>query len=120
MIGVLILDHSKMFKIALLVPGAYHRLFFFEIDKGLEHRFTALFEANIMGVAVSDEEWSAFRERLKQYMAKATKEAKVNTSWLNPVAEYDTAMQEQKDQGAASWKGAVNGDLWALLPQHAS
>jgi len=30
------------------------------------------------------------------------------------VAEYDVAMQEQKDQGAASWKGADGGDNPAI------
>jgi (1->4)-alpha-D-glucan 1-alpha-D-glucosylmutase len=34
-----------------------------------------------------------FRERIKQYMQKATCEAKVHTSWINPNREYDTAVQ---------------------------
>src|SRR5206468_857325 len=32
--------------------------------------------------------------RIQEYMAKATKEAKVHTSWINPHEEYDTAIQE--------------------------
>jgi (1->4)-alpha-D-glucan 1-alpha-D-glucosylmutase len=33
-------------------------------------------------------------QRIQQYMAKATKEAKVQTSWINPNEEYDTAIQQ--------------------------
>ncbi|MFV9503348.1 MAG: malto-oligosyltrehalose synthase [Oscillochloridaceae bacterium umkhey_bin13] len=36
---------------------------------------------------------AAFRERIVQYMAKATREAKVNTSWVNPNESYDTAVR---------------------------
>ena len=35
-----------------------------------------------------------FVERIQEYMAKATKEAKVHTSWINPNEEYDTAIQQ--------------------------
>lgn len=35
-----------------------------------------------------------YRERILRYMEKATKEAKVHSSWLNPNNEYDTAMRE--------------------------
>jgi (1->4)-alpha-D-glucan 1-alpha-D-glucosylmutase len=34
----------------------------------------------------------AFVERMVAYMAKATKEAKVHTSWINPDEEYDDAL----------------------------
>jgi (1->4)-alpha-D-glucan 1-alpha-D-glucosylmutase len=33
-----------------------------------------------------------FRERIAAYMQKATKEAKVHTSWVNPNEEYDAAV----------------------------
>src|SRR5262249_40672576 len=33
-----------------------------------------------------------FRERITAYMQKATKEAKVHTSWVNPNEEYDAAV----------------------------
>jgi (1->4)-alpha-D-glucan 1-alpha-D-glucosylmutase len=33
-------------------------------------------------------------QRMQQYMEKATREAKQHTSWINPVAEYDTAVRE--------------------------
>ena len=36
----------------------------------------------------------AFRERIADYMQKATKEAKVHTSWINPNEEYDAAMRQ--------------------------
>ena len=35
----------------------------------------------------------AFVERIQQYMAKATKEAKVETSWINPNQAYDEAVE---------------------------
>jgi (1->4)-alpha-D-glucan 1-alpha-D-glucosylmutase len=35
-----------------------------------------------------------FRERIAAYMQKATKEAKVHTSWVNPNEEYDTAVRQ--------------------------
>jgi (1->4)-alpha-D-glucan 1-alpha-D-glucosylmutase len=42
-----------------------------------------------------DEEGRAsFTERIQEYMAKATKEAKVHTSWINPNEEYDTAIRQ--------------------------
>lgn len=38
-------------------------------------------------------EFAAFRERIAAYMAKATMEAKVHTSWVNPNEEYDAAVR---------------------------
>jgi (1->4)-alpha-D-glucan 1-alpha-D-glucosylmutase len=35
----------------------------------------------------------SFRERIAAYMLKATREAKVYTSWINPDEEYDGAVQ---------------------------
>ncbi|HZO24871.1 MAG TPA: malto-oligosyltrehalose synthase [Chloroflexota bacterium] len=37
---------------------------------------------------------AAFTARIQEYMAKATKEAKVHTSWINPNEGYDTAIQQ--------------------------
>jgi (1->4)-alpha-D-glucan 1-alpha-D-glucosylmutase len=34
-----------------------------------------------------------YRERIETYMLKAIKEAKVNTSWINPNQEYEEAMR---------------------------
>jgi (1->4)-alpha-D-glucan 1-alpha-D-glucosylmutase len=36
--------------------------------------------------------FDAFAQRIKDYMIKASREAKVNTSWINPHAEYEQAM----------------------------
>jgi hypothetical protein len=36
---------------------------------------------------------AAYRDRLLAYMQKATKEAKQNTSWVNPNEEYDEAVR---------------------------
>jgi (1->4)-alpha-D-glucan 1-alpha-D-glucosylmutase len=35
-----------------------------------------------------------FSERMQRYMEKATREAKVRTSWINPQEEYDTALAD--------------------------
>jgi (1->4)-alpha-D-glucan 1-alpha-D-glucosylmutase len=37
---------------------------------------------------------ASFRQRVAAYMHKATKEAKVHTSWINPNEEYDDAVQQ--------------------------
>ncbi|MCI0379741.1 MAG: malto-oligosyltrehalose synthase [Gemmataceae bacterium] len=36
----------------------------------------------------------AFRKRIVQYMHKATREAKIHTSWINPNVEYDEAVRD--------------------------
>jgi len=36
----------------------------------------------------------AFRDRIQEYMQKATKEAKVHTSWVNANREYDEAVRD--------------------------
>ena len=40
------------------------------------------------------DEYAAFKQRIQDYMRKATKEAKVNTSWINPHLAYDDAVQD--------------------------
>lgn len=42
---------------------------------------------------MSKEDYQVFQERIQAYMLKAIKEAKVNTSWINPNKEYDQAVQ---------------------------
>ena len=41
----------------------------------------------------NDAELPQFRERITAYMQKATKEAKVHTSWVNPNLAYDAATE---------------------------
>ena len=43
---------------------------------------------------LTPESFADFRRRIADYMQKATREAKVQTSWINPHAEYDRAVQE--------------------------
>ena len=45
-----------------------------------------------MGLGHDSVAFQDFRGRLEQYMAKATKEAKVRTSWTNPNPRYDNAV----------------------------
>jgi (1->4)-alpha-D-glucan 1-alpha-D-glucosylmutase len=45
-------------------------------------------------LAFSSEEFTGFRERIAAYMRKATLEAKVHTSWVNPNEAYDRAVKD--------------------------
>jgi (1->4)-alpha-D-glucan 1-alpha-D-glucosylmutase len=40
------------------------------------------------------EDYAVFKQRMQDYMHKATKEAKVTTSWINPNQAYDQALHE--------------------------
>ncbi|HXG17776.1 MAG TPA: malto-oligosyltrehalose synthase [Methylomirabilota bacterium] len=42
---------------------------------------------------MNDQARRVFQQRLQEYMRKATKEAKENTSWINPNRAYDDALQ---------------------------
>jgi (1->4)-alpha-D-glucan 1-alpha-D-glucosylmutase len=39
-----------------------------------------------------ENDWKVFRERMENYMLKAVREAKQNTSWINRNTEYETAI----------------------------
>jgi (1->4)-alpha-D-glucan 1-alpha-D-glucosylmutase len=41
---------------------------------------------------MGDREYGSFRQRIKDYMVKAIRESKVNTSWINPNASYEEAV----------------------------
>ncbi|MCS6888837.1 MAG: malto-oligosyltrehalose synthase [Chloroflexus sp.] len=47
----------------------------------------------LVGAWEGMEQLPRFTERMVAYMEKATREAKVNTSWINPNAAYDAAVQ---------------------------
>ena len=40
----------------------------------------------------SEQDWNAFRTRIENYMLKAIREGKQNTSWINQNADYENAM----------------------------
>lgn len=42
--------------------------------------------------SLSDDDWETFVARIVAYMDKATREAQVQTSWVNPNEEYDAAL----------------------------
>jgi len=56
-----------------------------------------------------EEELGALVQRMQRYMDKATREAKLNTSWISPNAAYDEAVQafvaEVLDSGNARFLG---------------
>ncbi len=51
-----------------------------------------------MGDRPVGEAFETFRRRLRDYMLKAVREAKVNTSWVNPDAEYEAALDRFIDR----------------------
>lgn len=44
--------------------------------------------------ALDDDEYKTFSDRIQAYMAKALKEAKLHTSWVNPNHAYDHAVRD--------------------------
>jgi (1->4)-alpha-D-glucan 1-alpha-D-glucosylmutase len=56
-----------------------------------------LFYQSLIGVwpitPLGDKDLSALADRLASYMEKATHEAKIHTSWINPSTEYDAAIR---------------------------
>ncbi len=41
--------------------------------------------------------WPIDRERMQQYVEKASREAKLHTTWIDPVPEYDAALRDFVD-----------------------
>jgi (1->4)-alpha-D-glucan 1-alpha-D-glucosylmutase len=41
-----------------------------------------------------ENDWRSFVDRIRQYMAKAMKEAKANTSWTNPSEDWEAAVDQ--------------------------
>ena len=54
-----------------------------------------------LGRRLDDEARAAFVGRIQEYMAKATKEAKVHTSWINPNEAYDDG--DRSSSSPRSW-----------------
>src|SRR5262249_21892485 len=46
------------------------------------------------GAAMDDETMAAYRARIRDYMLKAAREAKLHTSWINPNEEYEAALAD--------------------------
>lgn len=60
---------------------------------GIDHRDAILFYQTLVGaLPFREEEMPAFQGRIKEYMLKAVREAKVHTSWLNPNPDYERAV----------------------------
>ncbi|HYI16648.1 MAG TPA: malto-oligosyltrehalose synthase, partial [Thermomicrobiales bacterium] len=82
---------------------------------------------------LEDEHVPEFRERLKAYLMKATREAKTHTSWINPNNDYEEAVNAFVDsiltdgdanafvadfrefEQSTRWYGALNSLTQALL-----
>ncbi len=50
-----------------------------------------LYQSLIGSYPFREEEYDGFRERLKQYIIKAVREAKIHTAWLKPDIDYEEA-----------------------------
>jgi (1->4)-alpha-D-glucan 1-alpha-D-glucosylmutase len=44
--------------------------------------------------ALAKVDWGVYRDRIQQYMEKALREAKQNTSWANPAPDYEHAVRD--------------------------
>jgi (1->4)-alpha-D-glucan 1-alpha-D-glucosylmutase len=68
-----------------------------EDDKAPDSNVEYLLYQTLLGAwpaePYSDEEYAVFISRIQAYMEKATHEAKVHTSWINPNADYDQALR---------------------------
>jgi (1->4)-alpha-D-glucan 1-alpha-D-glucosylmutase len=60
-----------------------------------------------MGERLSDEAFADFHRRVREYMAKAIKEAKVRTSWTNPDSAYEEGVSRFVDACFDKKRGAV-------------
>ena len=69
-----------------------------EDDKAPDRNVEYLIYQTLLGAwpiePYTAEEYAAFIERIQAYMEKATHEAKVHTSWINPNADYDAALRQ--------------------------
>ncbi|MEM9088924.1 MAG: malto-oligosyltrehalose synthase [Cyanobacteria bacterium P01_F01_bin.53] len=50
-----------------------------------------LYQTLVGAYPFSDKELASFKERVKEYVVKAVREAKVHTAWLRPDSEYEDA-----------------------------
>ncbi len=66
------------------------------------------------GESLSAAEFDAFRGRLREYMLKAIREAKLHTSWTNPDAAYEGAVAEFCDKVLSADNRAFLDDAAAL------
>jgi (1->4)-alpha-D-glucan 1-alpha-D-glucosylmutase len=67
----------------------------------------ALIYQTLLGAwPLQDEELALFQERLKEYLIKAAREAKVHTSWIRPNPEYETALAYFTDEILNFQRGA--------------
>lgn len=78
-----------------------------------------LFYQTVLGAWPLDGNFAGFTERLQGYMAKATKEAKRHTSWVNPNGAYDEAVSRFVAEMLADkrFMGAM-AELHALISPH--
>jgi (1->4)-alpha-D-glucan 1-alpha-D-glucosylmutase len=63
-----------------------------------------------------DDEYRNFNDRIQAYMAKALKEAKIHTSWVNPNHAYDQAVRDFIEHILA--RSGPNPFLADFLPFH--
>jgi (1->4)-alpha-D-glucan 1-alpha-D-glucosylmutase len=66
-----------------------------------------LYQTLIGALPFSDAEYSMFVERIKEYIVKAVREAKVHTAWLKPDTEYENAYVSFAEKILACSEGNV-------------
>jgi (1->4)-alpha-D-glucan 1-alpha-D-glucosylmutase len=72
-----------------------------------------LYQALVGAWPLCDEDTPAFRDRIKNYVQKSAREAKVHSSWLNPCEEYENALLGFVD---AIFDSGQNAFLAEFLP----
>ncbi|HEY9661908.1 MAG TPA: malto-oligosyltrehalose synthase [Allocoleopsis sp.] len=74
----------------------------------------AFYQTLIGAYPCKEEEYESFVDRVKQYMLKVVREAKVHTTWLRPNADYENALMQFID--AVLTRSEQNQFLQDFLP----
>jgi (1->4)-alpha-D-glucan 1-alpha-D-glucosylmutase len=73
-----------------------------------------LYQTLVGAYPFGDDDYPGFRDRIKQYMVKAVREAKVHTAWLKPDQEYEEGCLSFVDEVLTP--SPENGFLEHFLP----
>ncbi|MGE5311617.1 MAG: malto-oligosyltrehalose synthase, partial [Nitrospirota bacterium] len=73
-----------------------------------------LYQTLVGAYPFGDDDYPGFRDRIKQYMVKAVREAKVHTAWLKPDQEYEEGCLSFVDEILTP--SPQNGFLGDFLP----
>jgi (1->4)-alpha-D-glucan 1-alpha-D-glucosylmutase len=75
-------------------------------DPGIDRATEYLAYQTIVGA------WPLSVDRLRQYLEKATKEAKVHTSWIDPAPDYDAAVAAFAERALGDRRFVADVEQW--------